>query len=490
MKVVVLGAGGMGRYAARTAAGFDFVEELVVADLDAAAAQGLADELGPAARGLHVDVSDGAELTALFEGSDAVLNTVGPFFRLGPPVLHAAIAAGCHYLDINDDWESTEAMLEMDAAARERNVTAVIGVGASPGISNLLAATAIDELDEIDAVHPGFDLDAAMPETRGDRPSAATVHGLHQLTGRIRVFDGGRFVDERPLRRVEFEYPGLGPCTGWTMGHPEPITLPRCYPSLQRSRVVMTMARGNLWALRGIGTLIDAGLLSIERAAGWLERLEGVGKPVKTPEDYTDQLVEGRTPRLPPLFAVAIGRRRGQPASAAAALLSAPPVGMGGATGVPLAVGLAVLQPTGKVERGVFAPEAILDAKAFFDRLAPYCRPLKEGAADLVLVSRSWDDLDLREGLRGARAAVACALSGPPGGAHGGRRRRLRRHPRRRQTDGHECVPAGPGVPVPHRGERAGPGAPAERDDRGGGAAGAPLQPLRGDLGRLVHGAR
>jgi hypothetical protein len=164
----------------------------------------------------------------------------------------------------------------------------------------------------------------------------------------------------------------------------------------------MTMGRGNLWALRGLCALIDAGLLSIERAAGWLERLEGVGKPVKTPDDYTRELAEGPTPRLPPLFAVAIGRKDDQPASAAAALLSAPPVGMGGATGVPLAVGLALLQPDHEVKRGVFAPEAILDAKTFFDRLAPLCRPSKADAADLVLVSRSWDDVDLRKVLRRA----------------------------------------------------------------------------------------
>jgi saccharopine dehydrogenase-like NADP-dependent oxidoreductase len=402
MKVVVLGAGGMGRYAARTAAGFDFVEELVVADLDVAAATRLAEELGAEVRGLRADVTDHADLTALLGGAGAVLNTVGPFFRLGPPVLRAAIDVGCHYLDINDDWESTEAMLAMDAAARERSVTAVIGVGASPGISNLLAVTAIDELDEVEAVHPGFDLDAAMPETRGNQPSAATVHGLHQLTGRIRVFDEGRFVDERPLRRVELDYPGLGPRTAWTMGHPEAITLPRSYPSLRRSLILMTMERGNFWALRGLAALIDARVLSIERAAAWVERLEGVGKPVKTPEDYTHEVAEVRRPRLPPLFAVAIGRKEGRPASVAAALLSAPPVGMGGATGVPLAVGLAELRPDAEVEHGVFAPEAILDAKAFFDRLAPYCRPVKVGAADLVLVSRSWEGVGLQESLREA----------------------------------------------------------------------------------------
>lgn len=401
MKVVVLGAGGMGRYAARTAAGFDFVDELVVADLDATAAARLAEELGAGARGVRVDVTDEADLATLLRGAGAVLNTVGPFFRLGPPVLRAAIAARCQYLDINDDWESTEAMLAMDAAAREAGVTAVIGVGASPGISNLLAAIAIEELDEVEAVHPGFDLDSAVPDTRGDEPSAALVHGLHQLTGRIRVFDDGRLVDERPLRRVDIDYPGIGPCTAWTMGHPEPITLPRSYPSLRRSRILMATKRTHLWALQGFRALIDAGLLSIERAAGWMERLEEAGKPPKTSEEQARALAEGPASRLPPLFAVASGRKDGRAASAAAAVLSAPPGGMGGSTGVPLALALAMLQSGGEVKHGVFAPEAILDAKAFFDRLAPFCDPVKAGVADLVLVTRSWEDVGLREALRG-----------------------------------------------------------------------------------------
>jgi saccharopine dehydrogenase-like NADP-dependent oxidoreductase len=408
MKVVALGAGGMGRYAATTAAGFDFVDAIVVADRDPAAASRLAAAIGGKASAAAIDVTDAAALARLFDGATAVLNTVGPFFRLGPPVLRAAIGAGCHYLDINDDWESTEAMLALGDDARRAGVTAVIGMGASPGISNLLAVTAIRELDEVEAVHPGFDLDAAMPETRGPVPCAATIHGVHQLTGTIRLFDGGRFVDEPPLRRVEFDYPGLGPRTAWTMGHPEAITFPRRFPELRRALVLMTMARPNLVAMRLLGKLVDGGIVSVERVAGWIERLEGVGKPVKTPADYVREIVDGRAPRLPPLFALARGRRQGREATVAAAIRSAPPVGMGGATGVPLALGLAAVRPDLEAPRGVFAPEAVVDAGAFFDRLAPYCRPEVGGRDDLLLVTRSWEEVDLRSVLRALPPARSC----------------------------------------------------------------------------------
>jgi saccharopine dehydrogenase-like NADP-dependent oxidoreductase len=400
MKVVVLGAGGMGRYAARTAVGFDFVDELVVADLDAAAAARLAAGLGPKARAVGADATDQSGLVRLLSGAAAVLNTVGPFFRFGPPVLRAALHARCHYLDINDDWESTEAMLAMDDEARARGVTAVVGMGASPGISNLLAVTAMRELDAVEELYPGFDLDAAMPETRGPTPCAATVHGVHQLTGRIRVYDGGRFIDEPPMRRVVVDYPGLGRRTGWTMGHPEAITFPRLYPTLRRSLILMTMADANVLTMRVLRRLVDTGLVSLERAARWVEWLEGVGKPAKTPDQYVREIVAENHAKLPPLFAIARGWRNGEPAAAAATVLSAPPVGMGGATGVPLALGLAVVRPDMNQKRGVFAPEAIVDPDVFFDDLAPLCEPVKEGRENLLLVSRSWEQRDLRAELR------------------------------------------------------------------------------------------
>jgi saccharopine dehydrogenase-like NADP-dependent oxidoreductase len=403
MKLVVLGCGGMGRYAATTAARHDFVHELVVADLDRAAAETFAATLGAKARGDAVDVRDDGSLARLFAGADAVLNTVGPFFRLGPPVLRAAIAAGVHYFDINDDWESTEAMLAMDAQARDAGVTAVIGMGASPGISNLLACLAMRELDDVDEVIAGFDLDAAMPETRGTKPAAATVHGLHQLTGTIRVFENGAFFDRKPNRRVDFDYPGLGWRSGWTMGHPEAITFPRQFPALRAARVVMTMATGNRLALRALCALIDAGLLSLERAAAWAERIEGVGKPVKTPADYVREIVDDRSQRLPPLFAVARGRHAGAPATVAAAVRSAPPVGMGGATGVPLATALAVVHAQEETRCGVFPPEASVDPVAFFDALAPLCDPACRDSGELAIVTRSWEATDLATVLGGKR---------------------------------------------------------------------------------------
>ena len=53
-----------------------------------------------------------------------VVNTCGPFFKFGEPILSAAIDSGCHYLDICDDWEPTLEMMKLDANAKSAGVSA------------------------------------------------------------------------------------------------------------------------------------------------------------------------------------------------------------------------------------------------------------------------------------------------------------------------------------------------------------------------------
>src|SRR5918998_4906105 len=148
MKVVALGgAGAMGIAAVRKAVQIGGIDEIVIADRDDTAAT-LAAELdttGVAVRARRVDVTDAAAMRAVLDDADVVMNTVGPYYRFGLGVLRAAIDTGTHYIDICDDWEPTLDMLELDVDARSAGVTAIIGMGASPGVSNLLAARAAAE---------------------------------------------------------------------------------------------------------------------------------------------------------------------------------------------------------------------------------------------------------------------------------------------------------------------------------------------------------
>ena len=409
IRVVALGGcGGMGQFAVRTALGFEFVDEIVIADRDEKRARAFAEKCGSKASAVAVNVLDEAALANVLKGADAVMATVGPYYRFGPPVLRAAIRVGCHYLDINDDWEPTLEMLDLDEEAKKAGITAIIGMGASPGLSNLLAVKAMGELDKVDDLVTGWGTgghDEELSEKPGEGGTlrAATEHWIHQLTGKIRVRRDGEFRDAAAFEEIPVDYPGIGLVTTHTVGHPEPITLPLFRPEIRNSWNVMNMPPYVIEPMRWVAGRVDAGRMSIDEAtdqvnevlmggAGWPKLLlSRLGRRMFV--QYL--LASGKTiPYIATLFAHAAGTKDGKPRKVGARLSAAPFGGMknetmGGVTGVPLATALAMFAK-GKIDhRGVFAPEGAMDPDAFFDELAPLCTPKKKDAKELVEVSIS-----------------------------------------------------------------------------------------------------
>lgn len=132
---------------------------------------------------------------------------------------------------------------------------------------------------------------------------------------------------------------------------------------------------------------------------GWLEQLG-------TPPTAADLL---RTDRLPPIYGLAIGKKDGVAASAAAALTNMQNTGMGFATGVPLACGLELLSRGVITRRGVFAPEAgAIDPIAFFAALNAKTSQPVEKVEEVFVITRSWEpDVQDRYADAMARARIA-----------------------------------------------------------------------------------
>ena len=98
MRILVVGAGGVGAAAATIAARRGFFERFVLADIDAGRARGRPPAADPGASA-RLDASDpSTSPNCRHERADAILNACDP--RFNPPIFDAAFEAGCHYLDM------------------------------------------------------------------------------------------------------------------------------------------------------------------------------------------------------------------------------------------------------------------------------------------------------------------------------------------------------------------------------------------------------
>ncbi|WP_370589059.1 saccharopine dehydrogenase family protein [Pseudonocardia sp. C8] len=369
------GAGWMGSTAARTAAAFPEFAEIVIADRNRGEAERVADHIGPKARAVAFD-ADRDDPGELLDGCWGVLSTLGPFTRFGTRILAAAIEAGCRYVDINDDWEPTLDALELDARARDRGVTALIGMGASPGVTNLLAVRAGRELDETEELMTGWALAGTSPEVPGSGPSAAMLHFVHQCTGTIPVVENGDWRDVSPFQVVSLDYPGIGEIRTRTIGHPEVVTLPRAFPGLRRCANLMSGPEWYFERVHEVLARVEARTLTDTEAAVQLDQPQA--RPADAPP----------TVRTPTLWAWASGVRDGRPTTVGAGLTRWPAGKMAGSTGIPAAIGLRLLARGDITATGVVTPETAVPADAFFAEFDPFCTQPDGTDGALVSVTR------------------------------------------------------------------------------------------------------
>ncbi|CAM3654032.1 saccharopine dehydrogenase family protein [Tsukamurella ocularis] len=367
MRVAVLGAGAMGARAARTLAGLPGIDALVVADRDPRAATALAAAL-PGATAHRVDVTNASALRAALADVDTVLTTVGPFYRFGSAILRAAIDTGTDYVDICDDWEPTLHLLGLDEAARAAGVCAVVGAGASPGLSTLLAAAATQRLEQVRDVYTAWPVDAATPgpASQDSMAGAAAVHWMHQCSGAVAEVSGGEIVHRAPLRPVALHLPGGRRGTGWTVGHPEPVTLHRTTAPSGESACLMMLRPATAAYLDVLRRDIDAGRLLPDDAALLLEP----PSRSRVLRSLPGAVTRPGPGDLPAFFAVADGTVDGRPVRVCARLETDGPLlqDMAAVTGVPAALATTQLP---RVRRpGVHPPDAVLDGPRLFADLA------------------------------------------------------------------------------------------------------------------------
>jgi lysine 6-dehydrogenase len=259
----VLGAGGtIAPAIVRDLAESDEAGSLLLLDLDGERAAAVAERHGQGkARAAPVDARAG--LAAALDGVDVLVNSAS--YRVNLDAMHACLAAGCHYLDLGGLYHMTARQLELDEEFREAGLLALLGMGSSPGKTNVMAARAMRELDRsprsVDVIAAGRDLDPP----RGFSVPYALRTLIDEITLPPMVARDGRATEIEPLTpggTVRLPEP-IGEAETLFTLHSEVLTFPSSF-GCEESTFRLSLAPALLERLRELAASGDA---EVERAA-------------------------------------------------------------------------------------------------------------------------------------------------------------------------------------------------------------------------------
>lgn len=364
-RIVILGGSGlMGRIIAqdlaRTARGID----VVIADREPPPS------LAGTAGFVRADVREPRSLARALSGATVAIGSLP--YRLNEPAMRGALAAGAHWVDLGGLFHQTRKQLRLSAAFRAAKRTAILGIGSSPGITNVLAVLAARGMDEVREVHVrvgNVDLSGEGGFAFGYSPDTL----LDELVLPAAVFHGGRASFARPLdageREVEVFPAPIGAVPVDITLHSELATLPSFFaargarevtfkqsfepPFLDRARFLVELGLADAVPVDGLPIAPRRLLLAL------LAR-----RPAPRPSRERHEV----------LRAIVVGRTGGRMVRAVADCVAGPEsgwsVGPDSDTGAPPSIAARMLV-SGEIDApGAFAPERVIPADAFVRELA------------------------------------------------------------------------------------------------------------------------
>ena len=237
-KVIVLGGcGAVGSVAVRTLAAQKVFSEVVIGDINRQRAETILSSSSPAPISFtQLDAEHPESIGQAIAGCDLVVNCIGPFYKTVKTILEQVIAQKINYVDVCDDVDVTLEILNWHEKAKNAGITALIGMGSSPGATNILAKFAADHLlDETRAID--------IFHAHGGEPvegEGVIGHRFHCMSIDIPMYlEGERkyvkfFEPDGRALRTTFDFPALGrDIPVYPYPHPEQVTIPGYIPLSQ-----------------------------------------------------------------------------------------------------------------------------------------------------------------------------------------------------------------------------------------------------------------
>jgi len=236
MKVLQLGCGICGLVCAEHLSRNSKIDKLVLADARTEAAADLATRLKNDRVSVQkVNGTDPAALSAILEGCDIVVATMP--WRLNRLVMQTAAKLGTDYVDFGMPFDSTGPEFdEHSKLCREGGISALVGMGEEPGMSDVFAMHAASKLDRADEAHI-YDGDTASVEGLDFFSTWSPVDLLDETSVPAAVFKDGEIVFIPPLSaRQVYDFPQpLGKLPVYKTNHDETYFMPLGIKTLKQA---------------------------------------------------------------------------------------------------------------------------------------------------------------------------------------------------------------------------------------------------------------
>ena len=389
MKVLILGgAGKMAEAIERDLLDADLdmegadISELVIADMNPESVNARAKELqSPKVSSVVIDVTDHDALVRLMKRHDLVVNAA--LTPLTLRTIKAALEAGINIITLvdvvlptvtaggaplDDIGLPTETFLnQLDEDFKKAGLTAVMGLGAGPGISSITGRYFVDKLDSVESINVHY-AGTSLAKTRNLFPFSPVGIMRIYISEPAMVKDGRLIRVPRQSGKESVLFPEpIGRSEVFSVLHEEPISFFRSFRHKGLKNAV-TKAGWSAELISKLEFLESLGLLDFEpRKVGDVEVVpvqvltSGITFKKVEPHDYSCMKLAIK------------GEKSGEKLEYIAEVLSHPYKGFAGwqgPTGIAAAIGVRMLLRGDIARNGVFPPEIGVDPEIFFSELA------------------------------------------------------------------------------------------------------------------------
>ena len=267
-KVLIIGAGGVGRVVAHKCAQLpDVFSEICLASRTKSRCDQIASELKRPIQTEQVDADDVPQLVALIRKFEPrlVINVALPYQDL--TIMDACLETGVDYVDTANYEPLDTAKFEYkwqwayQDRFKEAGLTALLGSGFDPGVTNVYCAYAqkhlFDEIDYVDILDCNAG-DHGYPFATNFNPEI----NIREVSANGRYWEAGEWKETRPMEiRWDFDFPEVGEKAAYLLYHEEMESLAQNIKGLKRIRFWMTFGQSYLTHLN---CLINVGMTGIE----------------------------------------------------------------------------------------------------------------------------------------------------------------------------------------------------------------------------------